>query len=139
MSSLTTTSNRAIKFSFMKTNRKYPRANYPCAITVWRQDGSSEVVMANTANISGGGICVFFNEALAIKTDLDIRIDNFFEGNPLKCKGKVVRCKTDTTSAHNRQKFFEIGIEFFEMDDKQRQYLLGFVERLMELEAKRKN
>ena len=120
------------------SKRKYPRVNYPCAITVWRQDGSSEVVMANTANIGGGGICVFFNEALAVETVLDIRIDNFFEGNPLKCRGKVVRCKIDTSNPNSRQKFYEVGIEFLEMDDAQRQYLLGFVERLMGLEAKSK-
>ena len=120
-------------------NRKFSRVNYPCSITVWRQDGSSEVVMANTANISGGGICVFFNEALALETVLDIRIDNFFEGNPLKCRGKVVRCKADTSSVNSRQKVYEVGIEFLEMDDNQRQYLLGFVERLMGLEAKSKH
>lgn len=94
--------------------------------------------MANTANISGGGICVFLNEALAVKTTLDIRIDNFFESNPLKCRGKVVRCKIDASNLDNRQKFYEIGIEFLEMDDAQQQYLLGFVERLMGLEAKSK-
>lgn len=121
------------------SKRKFPRVNYPCSITVWRQDGSSEVVMANTANISGGGICVFFNEALALETLLDIRIDNFFEGNPLKCRGKVVRCKADTSTVSSRQKFYEVGIEFLEMDDNQRQYLLGFVERLMGLEAKSKH
>lgn len=121
-----------------ESQRKYPRVNYPCAITVWRQDGSSEVVMANTANISGGGICVFFNEALSLETALDIKIENFFEGNPLKCRGKVVRCKADTATLNTRQKFFEIGVEFLEMDDEQRQYLLGFVERLKELEARSK-
>lgn len=119
--------------------RKFPRVNYPCSITVWREDGSSEVVMANTANISGGGVCVFFNESLALETRLEIKIDNFFEGNPFKCRGKVVRCKVDDSSAATRQKFFEIGIEFFDMDDAQRQYLLGFVDRLLELEAKRRS
>jgi c-di-GMP-binding flagellar brake protein YcgR len=119
--------------------RKFPRVNYPCSITVWREDGSSEVVMANTANISGGGVCVFFNESLALETRLEIKIDNFFEGNPFKCRGKVVRCKADDTSANTRQTFFEIGIEFFDMDDAQRQYLLGFVDRLLELEAKRRS
>ena len=94
--------------------------------------------MANTANISGGGICVFLNEALAIETILDIRIDNFFEGRPLKCRGKVLRCKADTSNLSSRQKFYEIGIEFLEMDDAQKKYLLGFVERLMGLEVKSK-
>ena len=116
-----------------ESKRKFPRVNYPCSVTVWRQDGSSEVVMANTANIGGGGLCVYFNEALALETVLDIRIDNFFEGGPLKCRGKVVRCRDDSTSGPKRQKFFEIGIEFIEMDDAQRLYLLGFVERLMNL------
>lgn len=119
--------------------RKYPRVNYPCSITVWREDGSSEVVIANTANISGGGICVFFNEALAVETRLEIKIDNFFEGNPFKCRGKVIRCKADAANSTGRQKFFELGIEFFDMDEAQRKYLLGFVDRLLELEGKRKS
>lgn len=116
-----------------ESKRKYPRVNYPCSVTVWRQDGSSEVVMANTANIGGGGMCVFLNEALALETVLDIRIDNFFEGGPLKCRGRVLRCKADVSSTQKRQKFYEIGIEFIEMDDAQRLYFLGFVERLMAL------
>ena len=117
----------------MQQRRKYPRANYPCSITVLRHGAASEVIMANTSNIGAGGICVYLNEVLAIDTELEIRIDNFFEGSPLKCRGKVLRCKHDPTAVQKRQKFYEIGIEFFEMDDAQRLYLLGFVERLMHL------
>ena len=118
--------------------RKYPRVNYPCAITVWKQDGASEVVMANTANIGGGGMCVYLNETLSTGTVLDIKIENFFEAKPLKCRGKVVRCRADSSATNGRQKFYEVGVEFIGMDDDQRAYLLGFVQRLMELEAKRK-
>jgi c-di-GMP-binding flagellar brake protein YcgR len=120
------------------SKRKFPRVNYPCAVTVWRQDGSSEVVMANTANIGGGGMCVYFNEALSLGTILDIKIENFFEGGPLKCRGKVLRCRADSSTTNNRQRFFEIGIEFLEIDDAQRFYLVGFVERLIELESRKK-
>lgn len=119
-------------------NRKYPRVNYPCSITVWKQDGSSEVIMANTANISSGGICVYLNEAFVLGTIIDIKIDNFFESKPLKCRGKVVRCKADNSATNDRQKFYEIAVEFIEMNDDQRTYLLGFVERLIELESKHK-
>ncbi len=94
--------------------------------------------MANTANIGGGGICVYLNETLATGTVLDIKIENFFESKPLKCRGKVVRCKADSSATNGRQKFYEVGVEFIEMDEDQRTYLLGFVQRLMELEAKRK-
>lgn len=118
--------------------RKYPRVNYPCAITVWKRDGASEVIMANTANLGAGGMCVYLNETIAPETELDIKIDNFFEANPLKCHGKVVRCREDKSAAAGRQKFYEVGIEFISMDDDMRFYLSGFVERLMDLEGKRK-
>ena len=120
------------------SKRQYPRVNYPCAITVWRQDGSEEVVMANTANLGGGGMCVYFNEALAVGTILEIKIENFFEGGALKCRGKVLRCRADVSTTISRQKFYELGIEFLEIDDAQRYYLVGFVERLMELDARNK-
>ena len=118
--------------------RKFPRVNYPCSITVWRQDGTSDVVMANTANISVGGICVYLSEALMLESLLEIKIENFFEGSPLRCKGKVLRCQPDRANKSGYQKYFEIGIEFIEMKQDQRDYLAGFVERLMALEAKSK-
>ena len=68
---------------------------------------------------------------------LEVKIDNFFEGGPLKCKGKVVRCQSDKTHKSEWQKYYELGIEFLEMDQDQHKYLVVFVERLMELEAKR--
>jgi hypothetical protein len=118
--------------------RKFARANYPCSITVWHDDGASEVIMANTANISVGGLCVFLNQPIASGKRLEIKLDNFFEGNPLKCTGRVVRCKEDPAQTSPRQKFYEIGVEFVEIPENQRAYLTGFVERLLELEAKKK-
>lgn len=118
-------------------NRKFLRVNYPCSITVWRQDGASDVVMANTANISAGGICVYLNEALIVGVLLEIKIDNFFEGRALKCQGRVVRCQPDKTHKSGHQKYFEIGIEFLEMETDQCVYLAGFVERLKALEIKK--
>lgn len=119
--------------------RKFLRVNYPCSITVWRQDGSADVVMANTANISVGGICVYFNETLILGSLLEIKIDNFFEGRPLRCHGKVVRSQPDKTHKNNHQKYYEIGIEFSEMEQDQRAYLAVFIERLMALELRSKS
>ena len=118
--------------------RKFARANYPCSITVWHEDGASEVIMANTANISVGGLCVFLNSPIIVGKRLEVKIDNFFEGNPLRCLGQVVRCQADPANKNERQKFFEIGVQFDQIDEKQREYLEGFVQRLIDLEARRK-
>lgn len=81
---------------------------------------------------------MFLNEALVMDTLIDVRIDNFFEANPLKFRGKVVRCKADSTATNSRQKFYEVGVEFIAIDDDQRAYLLGFIQRLIDLEEKHK-
>jgi c-di-GMP-binding flagellar brake protein YcgR len=117
--------------------RQFARANYPCSITVWHEDGAGEVIMANTANISVGGLCVYLNRSVEPGKKLEIKIDNFFEGGPLRCFGRVVRCLEDTAWKDSRQKFYEIGVEFNQIDEKQRQYLEGFVQRLLDLEAKK--
>ena len=81
-------------------------------VTVWHDDGASEVIMANTANISIGGLCVYLNQIITLGKRLEIRIDNFFEGSPLTCVGHVVRCKEDPAQTSPRQKFYEVGVEF---------------------------
>ena len=116
--------------------RKFLRVNYPCSITVWRGDGSSDVIMANTANISAGGICVYLNETLVLGSLLEIKIDNFFEGRALRCKGKIVRCQPDKHHKSDHQKYYEVAIEFLDMKVDQRDYLTGFVERLLALQTK---
>jgi len=94
--------------------------------------------MANTANLSVGGLCVYLNRSITVGKKLEIKIDNFFEGGPLKCIGRVVRCQEDAKFKDPRQKFYEIGVEFSEMETTQRQYLEGFVQRLIDMETKRK-
>ncbi len=93
--------------------------------------------MANTANISIGGLCVYLNQVIALGKRLEIRIDNFFEGSPLTCVGQVVRCKEDPAQTSPRQKFYEVGVEFKDIPDNQKSYLVGFVQRLLELEARK--
>jgi c-di-GMP-binding flagellar brake protein YcgR len=115
--------------------RKFARVNYPCSVTVWHEDGAIEVILANTANISAGGLFMYLNRSISVGKKIEIKIDNFFEGSPLKCLGRVVRCQEEKNNKDPRQKFYEIGVEFTQVDDQQRQYLEGFVQRLFGLGA----
>jgi hypothetical protein len=117
--------------------RKFARANYPCSITVWRTE-TSEVILANTANISAGGLCVFLNHASSVGDLLEVKIDAEEKG--LNYFGEVVRCREDgakqTTSP--KQKFYETAIKFCAVDDKDRQDLVKFVQKLIALEKSNK-
>jgi c-di-GMP-binding flagellar brake protein YcgR len=119
--------------------RKFVRVNYPCSVTLWHSDGTNEVILANTANISAGGLCVYLNRAASPGTRLDLRIDNFFEGNPLKCAATVVRCREDEKTKDAKQKFYEVGVEFNNLNADVRQYIEGFVRRTMDLETYKKD
>ena len=119
---------------FDDNKRKFPRADYPCSLTVWRQDGDQGVVLAHTANIGAGGLCVHLNQALAPGLALDIRIDFPSHSTPFKCKGKVVRCEESPDG--KGQLFYAVGVEFESMDEVKQAYLQGVVSDLIALHAK---
>ena len=91
---------------FDANRRKYPRANYPCQLTLWMDNGLNETILANTANIGLGGICVHLNEAMDGGAKVDIELNFTNRPLPFRCHGTVVRCVKEN------EKFYNIGIEF---------------------------
>ena len=122
---------------FDDNKRKFPRADYPCSLTVWRQHGDQDVIMAHTANIGAGGLAAHLDQKLIIGVVLDIRIDFPSHSTPFKCKGKVVRCEEGP--ATGGKLFYVVGVEFEAMDEVKQAYLQGVVSDLIALHAKPKN
>jgi len=113
---------------FEENRRRYPRANYPCYLTIWMTDGTNETILANTSNIGVGGLCVSLNHSLQLGILVDIQLH--FPGNstPLKCQGKVLR------SIAESERFFNIGIEFKPLSELQHAFVESKVSDLMALE-----
>ena len=88
--------------------RKFPRANYPCKISVKKKDDPNNF-STETENIGVGGICVVIERDLGIFAPVQIRLD-LLDGQPIvECEGTIVwivrKKDTDTN-------FYDTGIEF---------------------------
>src|SRR5476651_634802 len=96
---------------FDTNRRKYPRANYPCQLTMWLADGTRETVLANTANIGLGGLSVHLDQAIEVGTKLDIQLQFTSVTTPFRCRGVVRR------SVQESEKFYNIGIQFESLNE----------------------
>ena len=113
--------------------RKFPRANYPCQLTMWPANGCNETILANTSDIGLGGLCVHLNQGFDVGTKADI-ILNF--GNsipPFRCSGMVVRSRRES------EKFYDIGIRFESLSELQQAFLGQKISELINLEQKGKS
>lgn len=115
---------------FEKNRRKYPRVNYPCQLTMWASGGIYDTVLAQTADIGLGGLCVHLNQAIAQGTKIDIQID-FTDGSPIfRCQGVVVRCQQDNKKEYN------IGVQFEPLSEPNHALLEAKIAQLIKRENK---
>ena len=113
--------------------RKYPRANYPCQLTMWMADGFNETILANTSNIGIGGVCVHLNQSVDVGTKVDIQLNFKDPTTSLRCRGVVVR------SIRESEKFYNIGIQFEPLSEPNHAFLDGKISELIGLEQKGKS
>jgi len=117
---------------FDANKRKYPRANYPCQLTIWMPKGFNETILANTSNIGLGGLCVHLNQSVSVGTKVEVLLSFANSTTPFKCSGVVVR------SMQESDKFYNVGIEFAPLDELKRAYLEGKISDLINLEKEGK-
>ncbi len=114
--------------TFDPNRRRFPRAEFPCQITVWPVSNDTQVLMAQTTNIGAGGVCVHINQRLSIGTQVQLRVDFSDTSIPFKCKGTIVR------SIERANNVTELGIEFDGLDEVKQSFLMGKVSELMDKE-----
>jgi len=118
---------------FDSNKRKYPRANYPCQLTIWLANGLNETMLANTANVGLGGLCVHLNQAVDIGIKVDIQLNFTNTTTPFRCSGKVVRCEQENPE------FYNIGIQFEPLSELKHAFLDGKISEILDFEKKRKH
>ncbi|MBN3037863.1 MAG: PilZ domain-containing protein [Candidatus Omnitrophica bacterium] len=55
--------------------RKFPRAEYPCLITIRKYTPPPVSILSHTENISEGGVRVIIDHRIDINTEVDLEID----------------------------------------------------------------
>ena len=118
---------------FDDNRRKYPRANYPCQLTVWVEEGVNETILAKTSNVGLGGLCVRLDQELELGVKVAIQLNFPHTTTPFRCNGVVVRCRKEGVRLHI------LGIQFDPLTELKHAYLDGKVSELIELEKKGKS
>ena len=118
---------------FGANRRKYPRANYPCHLTLWLADGRNETMLANTSNLGLGGLCVCLNQGLSVGTKLDIQLQFTDTTTPFRCRGVVVRCVQES------ERFYNIGIQFEPLSELKHDFLDRKISEIIIIEQKGKS
>lgn len=107
--------------------RKFPRANYPCKITVKRKDHPDKI-STHTENIGIGGICVLLPKDLGIFAPVEINLD-LLDGSPsIECDGAIVWIVTKKEEALAS---YDTGIEFTNLKRKDTERIITIIDRVL--------
>jgi hypothetical protein len=110
-------------------NRKFPRANYPCFLTLW-QGNDFGTIMANTANIGAGGLLVYLSQGLMVGAKVEIKID-FTQDESLRCSGLVLRCQKNKEGDEETKSPYSVAIVFEGLDEGKAVFLKEIIEKLL--------
>ncbi len=112
--------------------RKFPRVIYPCLVVI--QNGevhTRDVILTHTENIGIGGVCVILKTDLKMFSHVDLELDLLDLENHIRCQGKVVWNVQRKDNAKDKPLFYDIGIEFEDLDVKEQERLDRIVKRLV--------
>lgn len=108
--------------------RAFPRAEYPCRITVRRKD-QPDSISTRTENIGMGGICIIIPRDLGIFSPVEIQLD-LQDGQPVViCDGTImwiVGKKSEESPA------YDTGIEFTNLKRKDADRISFIVDKILE-------
>ena len=112
--------------------RRFPRVIYPCLVVIQNNEvGGKDIILTHTENIGIGGVCLILKQDVKMFTAVELELDLLDLGNNIKCQGKVVWNVQRKTEAKNKPMFYDIGIEFADVKDDERQRLERIIQRLV--------
>ncbi len=107
--------------------RKFPRAEYPCKITLKTKD-QPDAITSQTENIGIGGICVILPRDLGIFAPVEIQLD-LLDGQPIvACDATIawiVKSKKDKNAN------YDTGIEFTNIKSEDENRIAFIVDKIL--------
>ncbi|MFZ5800848.1 MAG: PilZ domain-containing protein [Candidatus Omnitrophota bacterium] len=117
--------------------RKFPRANYPCLLIIRRDNAAPEAMLTHTENIGIGGVGIISKRELKLFDKVELELDLLDMQPHIKCDGKIVWSVRRKDTEEVKPSYFDIGIEFVNINDKDRKRIEFIVNRLADLELRR--
>ena len=107
--------------------RRFVRAKFPCKIIVYPP--CEHVIISHTEDISAGGVRVIISDNLDISSLVGLEI--YLKEKPIACKGRVVWVVEKANSASDKSSMFDTGIEFYEINEKDKETIGKLVETIV--------
>ena len=114
--------------------RRFPRANYPCLIIIRRNSMQPQALLTHTENLGLGGVCVILKKDLGLFTPVEIELDLMDTQPHIKCNGKIVWVVKRKDTEEKKPLFFDIGIEFANLKEKDRERVSAIVDHLVHIQ-----
>jgi len=117
------------------TRRKFPRAEYPCLITVRKSAPPQQAILTHTENISMGGVRVIISDAIEVMTEVNMEIDLKDTMSTIAVKAFVCWVKPTTAGKQKGTRGslrYNTGIRFVELNDENRRRIQKAVNCLLD-------
>ncbi len=111
--------------------RRFPRVNYPCQVVVRNEQEEKDTILAHTENIGVGGVCAILKKSLPMFAPVEVELDLLDFEEHVKCQGKVVWVVRRKSGEENKPMFYDIGIEFVDIEDRDRERVEVTVQKLV--------
>ncbi len=115
--------------------RRFPRAVYPCKITICKKKDKASIA-TRTENIGVGGVCVILEKDLEIFSTVELEID-LENGLPsFKCDGTVVWVVKRAKFEKKKPNQFDIGIEFVDIKNDEKTRVEAIIDGILRREER---
>ena len=114
--------------------RKFTRANYQCRIFI-KEMNATEPISTMTENVGAGGICVILAKDLGLFKEVSLEVSLEDNQPPISSPGTVVWVVKKRPDKKGEPYMYDTGIEFIDLDDKNKERLLKIVNSILKKEA----
>lgn len=114
------------------SRRRFPRAEYPCLITVRKNTPPQQAVLTHTENISVGGVRVIIAKKIGVLTEVDIEIDLKDTLPTILSKASICWIEEISLGEVGKSPRYDIGIKFIGLNDENRRRIQNIVDCLLD-------
>ena len=99
--------------------RQFPRIMYPCLVKLTAGDGAQhDAFLTHTENIGVGGISVIVKKEIPLSASVQVEVDLLDNIEHLSAKGRVIWVVRRRSGETVKPLFYDVGIEFEGLSDK---------------------
>lgn len=111
--------------------RNFPRVIFPCLVKIQSGQDAWEPVLTHTENMGGGGICVTVKHELKMFSTVKLELDLLDGHEHLKTEGRVVWSVRRKSDQDRKPMFYDVGIEFVGLTNKDKERLKQLLDQML--------